>query len=156
MEIALRALSAAVHDTFTAMTCVDWIGDCLCRIANSYRPHRIRRDADGNIRVIAYQPDFERLVDRTFDTIRQAAVGMPAIMIRQLDALAKVIEQTQDRNHRTALVRQAEAIERSNLATVADSADRDDVTEHYEMVMALVSPPVQPHLAEVRSIHPTG
>jgi uncharacterized membrane protein len=140
VEIALRALSPAVNDTFTGMTCVDWIADCLCRIAPLWHPQRIRRDADGNIRVIAFQPDFDRLVERTFDTIRQAAVGMPAIMIRQLDAIAKVIEQVSDRKRRTALIRQAEAIQRSNLATVADPVDRDDVTQRYEAVIALIVP----------------
>jgi uncharacterized membrane protein len=139
VEIALRALSPAVNDTFTAMTCVDWIADCLCRISTSWRPQRIRRDAEGHIRVIAFQADFDRLVNRTFDTIRQAAVGMPAIMIRQLDALAKVIEQTPDRKRRTVLIRQAEAIQRANLATVPDPKDRDDVTMHYETVMAMLS-----------------
>ncbi|MDT5163496.1 MAG: hypothetical protein QOC88_390 [Mycobacterium sp.] len=140
VEIALRALSPAVNDTFTGMTCVDWIADCLCRIAPLWDPQRIRRDADGNIRVIAFQPDFDRLVERTFDTIRQASVGMPAIMIRQLDAIAKVIEQVSDRKRRTALIRQAEAIQRSNLATVTDPADRDDVTQRYEAVIALIVP----------------
>jgi uncharacterized membrane protein len=140
VEIALRALSPAVNDTFTGMTCVDWIADCLCRIAPVWHPHRVRRDSEGQIRVIAFQPSFDRLVERTFDTIRQAAVGMPAIMIRQLDALAKVIEQIPDRKRRTALIRQAEAIQRSNLATVADPSDRHDVTERYEAVLALVAP----------------
>jgi uncharacterized membrane protein len=140
VEIALRALSPAVNDTFTGMTCVDWIADCLCGLSTAWRPHRIRRDAEGNIRVLAFQPDFERFVERSFDTIRQAAVGMPAIMIRQLDGLAKVIEQTPDRVHRTALIRQAEAIQRSNLATVPDPSDRDDVTARYEAVMTLVAP----------------
>ena len=149
VEIALRALSPAVNDTFTGMTCVDWIGDCLCRISTSWRPQRIRRDAEGNIRVIAYQPDFERLVERTFDTIRQAAVGMPAIMIRQLDALAKVIEQTPNRTQQTALIRQAEAIQRSNLATVADPSDRYDVTNRYEAVMALVRRGAKPTTSDV-------
>ena len=140
VEIALRALSPAVNDTFTGMTCVDWIADCLCRIAPIWHPHRIRRDAEGDIRVIAFQASFDRLVERTFDTIRQAAIGMPAIMIRQLDAIAKVIEQVPDRRRRTALIRQAEAIQRSNLATVADPSDRDDVTQRYEAVLSLITP----------------
>jgi uncharacterized membrane protein len=142
VEIALRALSPAVNDTFTGMTCVDWIADCLCRIAPIWHPHRIRRDSDGDIRVIAFEPSFERLVERAFDTIRQSSIGMPAIMIRQLDAIAKVIEQVPDRRRRTALIRQAEAIQRSNLATVPDASDRDDVTQHYEAVMALIVPVV--------------
>ncbi len=140
VEIALRALSPAVNDTFTGMTCVDWIADCLIRIAPLWHPQRIRRDADGNIRVIAFQPDFDRLVERSFDTIRQASVGMPAIMIRQLAAIAKIIEQVPDRKRRTALIRQAEAIQRSNLATVVDPVDRDDVTQRYEAVIALIIP----------------
>ena len=80
-------------------------------------------------------------MERTFDTIRQAAVGMPAIMIRQLEALAKIIEQTHDRRNQTPLIRQAEAIQRSSLASVADPSDRDDITQRYEAVMALVAPP---------------
>lgn len=154
VEIALRALSPAVNDTFTGMTCIDWIADCLCRISTSWRPQRIRRDAEGNIRVIAFVADFNRLVERTFDTIRQAAIGMPAIMIRQLDALAKVIEQTPDRKRRTVLIREADAIQRLNLETVTEPTDRDDVTRRYEVIMALVDPNAAPRLAEVKPILP--
>ena len=152
VEIALRALSPAVNDTFTGMTCVDWIADCLCRISSTWRPQRIRRDADGNIRVIAFQPDFERLVERTFDTIRQAAVGMPAIMIRQLDAVAKVIEQVPDR--RTA--NRVDPPSRGDPAVQPGHGrrplDRDDVTARYEAVMAMVNPAATPPLAEVTPI----
>ncbi|MFZ0906383.1 MAG: DUF2254 domain-containing protein [Mycobacterium sp.] len=152
VEIALRALSPAVNDTFTGMTCIDWIADCLCRISTSWRPQRIRRDAEGNIRVIAFVADFNRLVERTFDTIRQAASGMPAIMIRQLEALAKVIEQTPDRKRRTVLIREADAIQRLSLATVTEPTDRDDVTKRYEAVMALIHPNAPPPSADVRPI----
>jgi uncharacterized membrane protein len=77
---------------------------------------------------------------------------MPAIMIRQLEALAKVIEQTPDRVRRTVLIREADAIQRLNLATVAEPTDRDDVTRRYEIVMALVDPNAPPRLAEVKPI----
>lgn len=140
VEIGLRALSPAVNDTFTALTCIDWIGDCLCRISNSWRPQRIRRDTEGRIRVIAYQADFDRLVERAFEKIRQAGAGQPAIMIRQLDALGKIVEQTPDQDRWPVLIRQAEAIQRANLATVPDPGDRDDVTRRYEAVMALLGP----------------
>lgn len=139
VEIALRALSPAVNDTFTGMTCVDWIADGLCRISRSWRPQGIHTDRDGKIRVIAYQPEFDRLVQRSFATIRQAAIGMPAIMIRQLEALAKIIEQTPNRSRRTILLRQAEAIERLNAATVADPEDRADVTRRYRVIIDMIA-----------------
>jgi uncharacterized membrane protein len=72
---------------------------------------------------------------------------MPAIMIRQLDALAKIIEQTPDRARQTVLVRQAEAIQKSNLASVADPRDRDDVTRRYQVVIALVRAATVPQVS---------
>ena len=72
---------------------------------------------------------------------------MPAIMIRQLDALAKIIEQIPDRKRRTPLIRQAEAIQRLSLATVTDPSDRADVTASFEAVMALVGPATSPRAA---------
>ena len=34
------ALSTAVNDTFTALTCIDWLGESLCRIAAHWDPAR--------------------------------------------------------------------------------------------------------------------
>src|SRR5260370_23476688 len=33
VEIAIRALSTAVNDTFTALTCIDWLGDSISTAA---------------------------------------------------------------------------------------------------------------------------
>src|SRR5262249_31122611 len=104
VEIAIRALSPAVNDTFTAMTCIDWLGDCLCRITTGWHPRRVRRDPNGWVRLIAYQADYDRLIARSFEKIRQAGVGMPAVMIRQLDALSKIMEQTLEVERRQVLM----------------------------------------------------
>ncbi|WP_441251782.1 DUF2254 domain-containing protein [Kitasatospora sp. McL0602] len=137
VEIALRALSTAVTDTFTAMTCVDWLGDCLCRITTGWHPQRVRRDPHGHIRVIAYQPDYERLVQRAFEKIRQSAAGMPAVMIRQLDALYKIMAQTSMPDRRQVLLDQAAMIQRSCEATVPEEADRQDVLRRCRALLAL-------------------
>ena len=91
VEIAIRALSPAVNDTFTAMTCIDWLGDSLCKIAVEWYPQTFHRDRNGEIRLITAPVSYERLVQRSFEKIRQAAGGMPAVLIRQLDALHKVM-----------------------------------------------------------------
>ena len=44
VEICIRALSAAVNDTFTALTCIDWIGDSLCKVTGRWQPTRVYRD----------------------------------------------------------------------------------------------------------------
>ena len=52
VEIAIRALSPAVNDTFTALACVDWLGDGLCKIAERGAGSRSTRRR-GHVRVIA-------------------------------------------------------------------------------------------------------
>lgn len=74
------ALSPAVNDTFTAMTCVDWLSDCLCKITSVWAPIQVHRDRSGVIRVISDQVSYERLVQRAFEKVRQASRGMPAVM----------------------------------------------------------------------------
>ena len=136
VEIAIRALSPAVNDTFTALTCIDWLGDALCKIAIRWRPARVHRDEAGFIRLITAEPSHERLVQRAFEKVRQAGEGMPAVMIRQLDALAKIIADTRDAGQRQILLDQADMILRANDRSVREPSDRDDVRRSYDEVLA--------------------
>jgi uncharacterized membrane protein len=136
VEIAIRALSPAVNDTFSALTCIDWLGDGLCRISARWVPVRTHRDASGHIRVISAGASYTRLVDRSFDKIRQAGRGMPAVLIRQLDAIEKVMAYTTSEQQRAALVRQAEMIRRASEESIPEPADRADVDRRYEAVVA--------------------
>jgi len=135
VEIAIRALSPAVNDTFTAMTCIDWLGESLCRVTASWRPVRVHRDGQGFVRLITAQVGYERLVERAFEKIRQAAGGMPAVMIRQLDALAKILEETETEEQRELLLAQAAKTMRLCERTVAEETDRADVESEYARVL---------------------
>jgi uncharacterized membrane protein len=135
VEIAIRALSPAVNDTFTAMTCVDWLGDSLCKIMRYWHPARVHRDSRGYIRVIAAQPGHDRLVQRSFEKIRQASQGMPAVMIRQLDALAKIMMETSNAGQRRLLLDQAEMIKRASERSVSEACDQADVWRSFEAVV---------------------
>jgi len=139
VEIAIRALSPAVNDTFTAMTCVDWLGDNLCKIVNQWHPTRVHRDNQGFIRVIAAQPSYDRLVQRSFEKIREASSGMPAIMIRQLDALAKIMTETATMGQRRVLLDQAAMIQRASERSVPEEADRADVRRSFDAVLMIES-----------------
>jgi uncharacterized membrane protein len=136
VEIAIRALSAAVNDTFTALACIDWLGDGLCKIADRWQPHAVHRDATGRVRVIIVTVGFRRLVERSHDKIRQASRGMPAVMIRQLDALTKVMAYTSSAAQRGVLLEQAEMILRVSEESVPEDADRADVQRRYEAVLS--------------------
>jgi uncharacterized membrane protein len=136
VEICIRALSPAVNDTFTALTCIDWIGDSLCKVTGRWQPTRVYRDSGGAVRVITTETTWERLVDRAFEKVRQAGRGMPAVMIRQLDALTKIMERTTTPEDRQVLLDQAAMIDRLSAASVDEPADQADVGQAYGRVVA--------------------
>ena len=136
VEIAIRALSPAVNDTFTAMTCIDWLGDSLCKIAVDWHPHTCHRDRGGVIRLFTVPVSYERLVQRSFEKVRQAADGMPAVLIRQLDALAKVMAVVPQARSQV-LLDQAAMIQRVSQRTVPEPADQADITARYEALLTL-------------------
>jgi uncharacterized membrane protein len=136
VEIAIRALSPAVNDTFTALACIDWLGDGLGKIASRWRPVTVHRDAAGQVRVITVTVSFRRLAERAHDKIRQASRGMPAVMIRQLEAITKVMAYTTSAEQREVLLEQAEMILRASEESVPEAADRADVRRRYDAVLA--------------------
>ena len=144
VEIAIRALSPAVNDTFTALACIDWLADALCDIADRWRPATVHRDAAGHVRVITVTISLRRLVERAHDKIRQASRGMPAVMIRQLDGLAKMMAHTTSARERELLVEQAAMILRASEESVPEKADRADVRRRYEGVLSAASSGTMP------------
>ncbi len=65
VEIAIRALSPAVNDTFTGVACVDWLADALLTLAE-------RPPLEGN----------------WYDTGSQLRVWMPPVRLERLAKLA--------------------------------------------------------------------
>jgi uncharacterized membrane protein len=137
VEIGIRALSPAVNDTFTALTCIDWLGESLCRIARDWDPDPVCRDSQGLVRLIAAPVSYERLVQRAFEKVRQASAGMPAVLIRQLDALVLIAQSTQRPERLPVLLGQAEMIHRLAKDTVPEPADLADIEQAYQELLAL-------------------
>jgi uncharacterized membrane protein len=149
VEIAIRALSPAVNDTFTALTCIDWLGASLCKLTSGWRPVRIHRDTHGYVRLITADVTYDRLIERAFEKIRQAGRGMPAVLIRQLNALAKIVDHTTTESQRTLLLEQARMIFQASEESVPEPADRADVGGAYDHVIASARRMAGLHTAEL-------
>ncbi|HET9170348.1 MAG TPA: DUF2254 domain-containing protein [Actinospica sp.] len=137
VEIAIRALSPAVNDTFTALTCIDWLGASLCRIARDWDPDPICRDSEDLVRLILAPISYERLVERAYEKVRQAASGMPAVLIRQLDSLVVVTRSTRRAEQLPVLLAQAEMIRRLAEQTVPEPSDLADIEAAYQELVTL-------------------
>jgi uncharacterized membrane protein len=136
VEIAIRALSPAVNDTFTALTCIDWLSDGLCKISSRRIAEGVYRDQLGRIRLVEVGPSYDRMVNRAFDKIRQAGRAMPAVAIRLMTSLALVMEYTNDVDQRAALSRQADMILRGAEEAISEEQDLGDVRARFDLVIA--------------------
>jgi uncharacterized membrane protein len=132
VEVAIRAISPAVNDPFTALNCIDWLGDCLCRAGRGPLPSGLYLDHEGVVRLIDRTITFDGLVRKASDKIRQSARGMPAVLIRQLENLTKVAIALGDGRERAIVGLEAEMILRASEESVPEPADRRDVLAAYE------------------------
>jgi uncharacterized membrane protein len=139
VEIAIRALSPAVNDTFTALTCIDWISAGLSEISGRVLEMGVYRGQSGKVRLVELGPSYGRMVNRAFDKIRQAARGMPAVLIRIIDAIAVIVQNTEIEAQRMVLLRQAEMVLRVAEASVSESNDLRDIRERFERLRRLVA-----------------
>jgi len=141
VEIAIRALSPAVNDTFTGVACVDWLADALLTLAE--RPPLDGNWYDTSSRLRVWMPPvrLERLAKFAFDQIRQASATTPAVLIRQLDAIRRLAPRLPDAC-RQALSDQADAILETASALVA--LDRRDLDMAWQRAHAALEPLPQP------------
>lgn len=113
VEIALRALSPGINDTFTAIACVDYLGAALCRFAEKPPVRGRRHDDDGRLRVVAPTESFAGAMDAAFDQIRQSAATNVAVSARLLEAFLSIArhlsrpDQADDVRRHTRMVRDA-------------------------------------------------
>jgi uncharacterized membrane protein len=123
VEIAIRALSPAVNDTFTGVACVDWLADALLTLPERPPLSGNWYDKSGRLRVPTVR--LERLCKLAFDQIRQASATTPAVLIRQLDAITRLAPRLSDAC-RQVLYEQADAIlETAGALVTLDRRDLD-------------------------------
>jgi uncharacterized membrane protein len=137
VEIAIRALSPAVNDTFTALTCIDWLSAGLSQVSSRTLSEGVYRDRFHRVRLIETDPSYSRMVNRAFDKIRQASRGMPAVLIRMLDALTSIASEATSPEQRGVLRRQAEMILRIAVESVPEANDLEDVRTRYRRLIAV-------------------
>jgi uncharacterized membrane protein len=90
VDIALKAISPAVNDPTTAVTCVDQLSRILIRFASRELPASILYDPPDTARVSIPWVDFEGLLKSAFHQIRLYSKTDLAVSLRLLRALGDI------------------------------------------------------------------
>jgi uncharacterized membrane protein len=130
-EIAVRALSSGINDPITAITCIDWLGASLCRLAGRKLPSAHRYDDTHRLRIISKPYTFAGMVDAAFNMIRQNTETVPAVSIHLLEVLATVAAQTRSKDDRAVLLRHVRMIHEACRRKMDSDNDRGDLETRY-------------------------
>ncbi|MEA5451250.1 DUF2254 domain-containing protein [Leptolyngbya sp. CCNP1308] len=148
VEIALRALSPAINDPFTAIRCIDRLADGLARIAGRELPSSYRYDPSHTLRVIAAPVKFEILADTAFSQIRQYGSGDTVVIGRLLAAIAAIAPFTRHFKQRYILQQHLEAIWSSSQQQIHHKQDLETVEKQYHAALAALQLP-QPSIKTI-------
>ena len=133
VDIALRAMSPAVNDPSTAISCVDQ----LCRImifwisrmpppSHYYAPPHV-------LRLFVPWISFDGLLDTAFEQIRHYAAADVAVSLRLVRAFSDVASATQHADLRTKLLERAQRV----AAGCAEHLSKDDLVKLQQRLATL-------------------
>jgi uncharacterized membrane protein len=110
VDIALRAMSPAINDPSTAISCVDQLSRIIiCWV--SREPPKSRYYAPPHVlRLVTPWITFRGLLDTAFDQIRHYAIADLAVSLRLIRALHDIASATKRRDEKTLLVELARRV----------------------------------------------
>lgn len=135
VEIAARALSTGVNDPFTAMGCLDWLGDALKRVGDRDVPDADRYDAEGTLRVLAEPTRYEELVEHAFGQLRPYLAGDRNAALHALATLGDLSRRVARPERLYELRRQADALLEAAEEQIAVTADREALRVRHRAVL---------------------
>jgi uncharacterized membrane protein len=137
-QVAVRALSPALNDPWTATMCLDRLGAALTRLAARDRPSRYRFDAVGRLRIVADAATFDALTSQAFTEIRAYARHDLAVTVKLLETVAMVAAQTSWHDELAALRRHADRIEEGSRVTLRESWERRIIEIRHREALAAI------------------
>jgi uncharacterized membrane protein len=103
VEMAVRAMSPAINDPFTAMTCLDYIGESLALFIRHGEKGSHYYDLEGRLRLVFEPVTFEGLLSSAFDMLRHASCDNASVMLHMLEAIDVIGQETKSPEARQLL-----------------------------------------------------
>ena len=110
VDVALRAISPAINDPSTAISCIDQLSRILIRFATRTPPRTYLHAPPHVLRVVLPWIDFEGLLDTAFEQIRHYSKNDIAVSLRLIRAFEDIASVELRPNELQSLVRRARRV----------------------------------------------
>jgi uncharacterized membrane protein len=126
-EMAVRAMSPAINDPFTAMTCLDHIADGLVAFVRKGGNSSRYYDRDGELRLVLEPVTFDDLLSAAFDMLRHAACNNASVLMHMLKVIDVVGQEVKAPEARQQLLRHVSLIQAESQVGHLIEADQQAV-----------------------------
>jgi uncharacterized membrane protein len=134
VEIAVRAMSPAINDPFTALTCLDHLADGLAKYVLFGESSPNFYDKDGRLRLVFAPATPEELLGAAFNMLRHASCDNASVLLHILDAIDIIGQKAKSLNVRRELLRHAHLVQAESQAGALIEADKQRIRQRCEMV----------------------
>ena len=124
VEMAVRAMSPAINDPFTAMTCLDHIGEGLALFIRQGEKSRHYYDGNGQLRLILEPVTFDELLSAAFDKLRHASCNDASVLLHMLEVIDAIAQEAKSPEARQKLLRHVRLIQAESQAGELIEEDR--------------------------------
>jgi uncharacterized membrane protein len=138
VEVALRALSPGVNDPFTAIECINRLGEGLCIVVRRQRPSAYRFDETSRLRVIAEPMSLQAMTHVAFDPIARAGGGNGDVAVHLLETVVTIAWCAAELADRRFLLDFARELEQQLQGQLVLERDRRAVAERFERALGEV------------------
>jgi uncharacterized membrane protein len=133
VDIALRAMSPAVNDPSTAISCVDQLSRIMILWTSRMPPPSYHYAPPHVLRLFVPWTSFDGLLDTAFEQIRHYAAADIAVSLRLMRAFQDIASATEHTDLRIKLVERAQRV----AAGCAGHLPKDDLTKLQQRLAAL-------------------
>lgn len=125
VDVALKGLSPGINDTTSSLICIDHLGAILAHLADR-ETEEIPLLTEGGFGVIPAGPSFQWLVAETFNQVRQNGEKNPVVLLRIVETVTMVMQQTSDPQRIQILKEQANHVKDVARASIHER-DRTEI-----------------------------
>jgi uncharacterized membrane protein len=129
VEMAVRAMSPAINDPFTAMTCMDYIGQGLAQFVRQGEKSPFYYDRDKHLRLVLEPVTFAELLNDAFNMLRHASCDNASVLLHMLEVIGSLSKEAGSPQARQQLLCHVRFIQKESQAGAIIDFDREEISQ---------------------------
>jgi uncharacterized membrane protein len=130
VEMAVRAMSPAINDPFTAMTCLDHIGEGLTLFIKQGEKSPYYYDQDNKLRLVLEPITFPELLNYALDMLRHASCDNASVLLHMLEVINSISQEVHTARVNRELIHHIQLIQDESKAGSIIESDRSRIAQY--------------------------